>query len=89
MTLQEIKDQYAKEYIGHENATWEQFVAICLEPLEDHMDSICVTYALECCKASLEKAADNAEAEYLREETSIVVSVLEESITHPENIVLC
>lgn len=83
MTLQEIKDQVAKEFSrsinwyifkGHEGAA---------------IDEIAKRYATECVKASLERAAESADG-YADEDVhgNTFATIIKSSITDPKNIVL-
>jgi hypothetical protein len=83
MTLQEIKDQYAKSLNG---MTWDQ-VTMDRSLFDSAVDEVAKRYATECCKASLEKAADNANAGFNPFNSTCFVEKI--TITNPENIVLC
>lgn len=84
MTLQEIKDQYAKSLNG---MTWDQ-VTMDRSLFDSAVDEIAKRYALECCKASLEKAASAAKVTINGQPAWGGYIADHESITNPENIVL-
>lgn len=87
MTLQEIKDQVAKE-LGHSSHWYifndESGVAI---------NEIAKRYATECVKASLERAAENVLVDFklypdLKTAERSSIAVDKSSITDPKNIIL-
>jgi hypothetical protein len=94
-TLQEIKDQYAKER-GYED--WDSVLRRHEESL--YMDEIATRYALACCKATQEKCAENATLLHHDGETqedhslrkfyagADYVVVSKASVLNPSNIVL-
>jgi hypothetical protein len=82
MNLEEIKDQYAKSLNG---MTWDQ-VTMDRSLFDASVDEVAKRYARECCKASLEKAADNAEATH--EFMGGRYMPYDKLIDNPENITL-
>jgi hypothetical protein len=96
MTLQDIKDQVAKEMGFNLNTNVHSI------HFSDYTNEIAKRYATECCKATLEKAADKAklsdnldpvkDAGAARMALALVrqkvLFIDKESITSPENIVL-
>lgn len=88
MNLAEVKDDYARKH-GWEN--WEDLKANLDRDelsLEVHMEKVSMRYSRECCMASLDKAAENAEADYEYMEGHYMPYVQSDSITNHENITL-
>lgn len=81
MTLQEIKDQYAKEQ-GWDSFHWYETYGY---PNGKDVDEIATRYATACCKATQKKCADNAMVGWVG---YFSYTVVKESITNPDNIVI-
>jgi hypothetical protein len=82
--LEEIKDQLATEF-GYTD--WED---LSIEVITDkHWPEVCKRYATECCKATLEKAANNAQALIGDDEHGLEYPFVSKgSITEESNITL-
>lgn len=67
--------------------TWDEFISD--QPnykKEQCYNDVYIVYAIECCKASLEKASENATYNYDQKYDKI--SINKESITNQDNIVI-
>lgn len=81
--LEEIKNEYAK---SKNYVCWDQFISDQPNYKKDQAyNDVYIVYAVECCKASLEKASEKVECVTCYDnECEIDLK----SITTPENIVL-
>lgn len=89
MNMQQIKDEYAKE---QKYEDWDSLINDCfyfVAELTDVIDEIAKRYAEACCKATLEKAAENATVDLpSHRHLHGSKNVYKPSITDPSNIVL-
>lgn len=82
--IDELKDVVAKE-MGYKNFKDAKTMQYLPNEFIKASERLAILYAEECCKASLIKAADNAEID---KHTYIGGSIIEESIISESNIVL-
>lgn len=89
MNLEDFADKFCQDHFGE--LSLYRYILHSTSPAntEAGIKMLMKEYARECCKASLEKAADNADASFEYIDGNIMPYADQESITNPENIVLC
>lgn len=92
VTLEAIKDEYAKE-LGYKN--WADYCEnvenmSTLPDINEHVTEIAKRYAEACCKATLEKAAASIPkgGRCWHENGDFDTDEISTGISHPSNIVL-